>query len=160
MQSLNRELGVKCRIDQTAATSIFLPCRECLSVPQNAPGDPRELVGQGSGELVLVHAHEIACCSQGPKLNFSQLCGRIRMTCAAWTNSVRKVFALPRLEMRPRIGLPPVEYWRGTSPSQAPKSRPRSKASPVPMAATMAVEIIGPMPGTLISRSGSCPRAD
>jgi hypothetical protein len=37
---------------------------------------------------------------------------------------------------------------RGTRPSQAAKSRPRSKASPVPIAATMAVEISGPIPGT------------
>jgi hypothetical protein len=39
---------------------------------------------------------------------------------------------------------------RGRSPSQAPKSRPRSKASPSPMAA-MAVEMIDPTPGTVMS---------
>ena len=92
-----------------------------------------------------------AAFSQAPKVNRSQFCGRIRMTFAAWMKSVRR-YQLPRLEMRPRIDLPPVLYWRGTSRSQAPKSRPRSKASPVPMAATIAVEIIGPIPGTLISR--------
>src|SRR6185437_13004630 len=62
------------------------------------------------------------------------------------------MYRLPRFEMPPRIERPPVLYWRGTSPSQAPKSRPRSKASPVPMAATTAVEISGPTPSTLISR--------
>ena len=50
------------------------------------------------------------------------------------------------------IERPPVLYCRGTKPSQAPKSRPRSKASPFPMAATTAVEIKGPTPGTLIRR--------
>ena len=37
-----------------------------------------------------------------------------------------------RLERRPRIGRPPVLCCRGMRPSQAPKSRPRSNASPVP----------------------------
>ena len=86
-----------------------------------------------------------------PKLNFSQFCGRIRMTLAAWMNRVRR-YRLPRFEMLPRIERPPVLYCRGTRPSQAPKSRPRSKASPVPIAATTAVEISGPTPGTLIRR--------
>jgi hypothetical protein len=34
-----------------------------------------------------------------------------------------------------------------------PKSRPFENASPAPIAATIALEIIGPMPGTDISRS-------
>src|ERR1700730_6529069 len=41
----------------------------------------------------------------------------------------------------------------GTSPSQAPKSRPLENAAPLPIAATVALEMIGPMPGTVISRS-------
>src|SRR6478672_6486690 len=89
-------------------------------------------------------------CSRGaafeshvPKLKRSQLCGRMRMTFAAWMNKVLR-YLLPRLEMRPRMDRPPVLYWRGTRPSHAPKSRPRSNASPVPMAATTAVEISGP----------------
>jgi hypothetical protein len=35
---------------------------------------------------------------------------------------------------------------------QAPKSRPRRKADPSPIVATMALAMIGPMPGTVISR--------
>ena len=38
-------------------------------------------------------------------------------------------------------------------PSQAPKSRPFENASPAPIAATIALEMIGPMPGTVISHS-------
>jgi hypothetical protein len=92
-----------------------------------------------------------ALASHGPKLNFCQFCGRISNTFAAWMKSVRR-YRLPRLEMLPRMDRPPVLYCRGTSPSQAPKSRPRSKASPVPIAATTAVAIRGPTPGTLINR--------
>src|SRR5215472_9936835 len=47
----------------------------------------------------------------------------------------------------------PVEICRGTSPSQAAKSRPLENTSPVPIAATMALEMIGPMPGTVIRRA-------
>src|SRR5215472_13129419 len=47
----------------------------------------------------------------------------------------------------------PVDICFGTSPSQAPKSRPLENASPVPIAATIALEMIGPMPGTLTNRS-------
>jgi hypothetical protein len=43
----------------------------------------------------------------------------------------------------------PVEICLGTSPSQAAKSRPLVNASPVPIAATIALEMIGPIPGTL-----------
>jgi hypothetical protein len=46
----------------------------------------------------------------------------------------------------------PVEICFGTIPSQAPKSRPFEKAPPLPIAATIALEMIGPMPGTVINR--------
>src|SRR5262245_58186276 len=36
--------------------------------------------------------------------------------------------------------------------ARAPRSQPRANASPVPIAATRAVEISGPIPGTLIRR--------
>src|SRR5215472_13650613 len=55
--------------------------------------------------------------------------------------------------MLPRIVRSPVEICFGTSPSHAPKSRPFENASPVPIAATIALEMIGPMPGTVMSRS-------
>ena len=54
--------------------------------------------------------------------------------------------AIARLEILPRIVRSPVEICLGTSPSQAPKSRPLENTSPVPIAATMALEMIGPMP--------------
>jgi hypothetical protein len=39
----------------------------------------------------------------------------------------------------------------GTSPIQGEKSRPLAKAAPLPIAATIALEMIGPMPGTVIT---------
>src|SRR5262245_6296860 len=47
----------------------------------------------------------------------------------------------------------PVEICFGTRPSHAAKSRPFEKPSPLPIPATIALEMIGPMPGTVISRS-------
>ena len=52
------------------------------------------------------------------------------------------------MEILPRIVRSPVEICFGTSPSQAAKSRPFENTSPEPMAATTALEMIGPIPGT------------
>src|SRR6266571_722603 len=54
--------------------------------------------------------------------------------------------------MGPRIVRPPVDICRGTRPSQAPKSLPLENTSPLPIAAIVAVEMIGPMPGTVMRR--------
>jgi hypothetical protein len=48
--------------------------------------------------------------------------------------------------------LPPVECSPGTSPVQAANSRPLRNAAPLPMAATTAVAVTGPMPGIFTSR--------
>jgi len=71
--------------------------------------------------------------------------------CAAWTNSVR-TYLLPRLDILPRMVRSPVDSCFGMSPSQAAKSRPYLKPLPLPIAATTALETIGPTPGMLISR--------
>jgi hypothetical protein len=47
----------------------------------------------------------------------------------------------------PRMVRSPVEICLGTSPSQAAKSRPLVNASPVPIAATIALEMDWPDPG-------------
>src|SRR5215831_5401620 len=39
----------------------------------------------------------------------------------------RRKYWLPRLDIPPRRGLPPVEFCRGTRPSQAANSRPLQK---------------------------------
>ena len=48
-----------------------------------------------------------------------------------------------------------VALYFGTRPSHAAESRPLWKASPVPMAATIALEMIGPTPGALRRQCGS-----
>ena len=45
----------------------------------------------------------------------------------------------------------PVDICLGTSPIQAEKSRPLVNAAPLPIAATIALEMIGPMPGTVMT---------
>ena len=50
------------------------------------------------------------------------------------------------------VGLPPVECSPGTTPSQAENPRPFLKAAPLPIAATVAVAVIGPIPGIATRR--------
>ena len=53
--------------------------------------------------------------------------------------------------MRPRMVRSPVDICLGTSPIYAEKSRPLANAAPLPIAATIALEMIGPMPGTVMT---------
>jgi hypothetical protein len=53
--------------------------------------------------------------------------------------------------MRPRMVRSPVDICLGTRPIQAEKSRPLANAAPLPIAATIALEMIGPMPGTVMT---------
>src|SRR5262249_22045079 len=46
----------------------------------------------------------------------------------------------------------PVEICLGTAPAKR-RTRPLANASPLPIAAAIALEMIGPIPGTLIGRS-------
>ena len=59
---------------------------------------------------------------------------------------------LPRLDILPRIVRSPVEICFGTKPEPGAESRPLENTSPVPIAATVALEMIGPIPGTVIDR--------
>jgi len=61
--------------------------------------------------------------------------------------------AIARFDILPSMVRSPVEICLGTSPSQAAKSRPFVNASPPPIAATITLEMMGPIPGTLIKRS-------
>src|SRR6266566_4475332 len=79
-----------------------------------------------------------ACSIHGHKPRIAALGRRARTTCAACTNSVLR-YLLPRLEILPRIVRSPVDSCFGTSPSQAPKSRPCLKPAPLPIAATTAL---------------------
>ena len=58
----------------------------------------------------------------------------------------------PIFEMAPSFCLPPVDFCSGVSPSQAAKSRPVAKVSGAGASAVIAVAVIGPTPGIVISR--------
>src|SRR5204863_1496522 len=70
---------------------------------------------------------------------------------ALWISKVRR-YLLPRLVMPSSLGLPPVVACRGTSPSQAARSRARAKLRASPTAATSAVAFKAPIPGMVDSR--------
>ena len=113
---------------------------------QNAPGDTGQLVGERDRQHVAMQPLLGGFDPRLEPVQRSQLFGRIRTTQAACTNRTRRS-RLPRFDILPRMVRSPVEICFGTRPSQAAKSRPFEKASPVPIAATMALEMIGPMPG-------------
>src|ERR1039458_7979952 len=71
--------------------------------------------------------------------------------CAPCTKSLRR-YLFPRLLVPVSFCLPPVECSPGTTPSHAANPRPFLKAAPLPMAATVAVAMIGPIPGIAIRR--------
>lgn len=65
----------------------------------------------------------------------------------------------PIREIAPSFCLPPVDACFGTSPSQAAKSRPFANVSACAVIAAIAVAVIGPMPGMVISRRATSPEA-
>src|SRR5262245_41107122 len=84
-----------------------------------------------------------ACSIQGHSPCLAVLGRRSRTTCAACTNSVL-TYLFPRLDILPRMVRSPVDSCFGIRPSQAAKSRPCLKPVPLPIAATTALETIGP----------------
>ena len=86
--------------------------------------------------------------------------GSVRLTArcstarAPMTSRVLR-YGSPRLVMCPSRVLPPLEYWRGTSPSQAANWRPFLKSWPLPTVATKADAVMGPMPRRVCTRQAS-----
>ncbi len=69
------------------------PWRGSHRDPMYGPAAIRNGFGLENGSRFYVSGLLIgsrAVVSHGPKLNFVQLCGRMRMTLAAWINSVRR----------------------------------------------------------------------
>ena len=64
----------------------------------------------------------------------------------------------PIFDVRPSLCFPPVVCCDGTSPSQAAKSRPRLKVAIGGAKASIAIAVIGPMPGIVCKRDVSAPR--
>jgi hypothetical protein len=115
---------------------------------QDHPHDPRQLVRKGNDSGILC-TRCISARSQPPSgVALVKSVGSADL--APWISSFRK-YLLPRFVMPTKRGFPPVVIWRGTSPSQAARSRPRANASPLPIAATSAVAFSTPMPGMVAS---------
>ena len=64
----------------------------------------------------------------------------------------RRMSLWPAFEIRPSRALPPVECWRGTSPSQAAKARPDLNCAMSEANASIASAVRGPTPGIVCSR--------
>src|ERR1039458_4814608 len=69
------------------------------------------------------------------------------MRASLFANATQTTLRWARLLMPSSFCRPPVEYSRGTRPSQAANSRPLPNAAPLPIAAISAVAVTGPMPG-------------
>ena len=67
-----------------------------------------------------------------------------RITALAPRMSKRRMVRSPRFDTAPSFCLPPVDFCRGVSPSQAAKSRPARKFSAAGTSAVIAVAVIGP----------------
>ena len=80
------------------------------------------------------------------------------MTAIAPIINRRRMSRWPIFEVLPRSGLPPVECCRGTSPSQAAKSRPRLKTAIGGAKVSIAIAVIGPTPGMVCRRRIVAPR--
>ncbi len=63
-----------------------------------------------------------------------------------------RISECPALEMRPSLSLPPDKNWRGTSPSQAAKSRPHWEFFTGGVKASTAKTVNGPTPGIACKR--------
>ena len=116
------------------------------------PGDARHLVGQRHSDQFLGLRASMRA-SHEPSRTRRRMAQRI--SAAAPTINSRLKSRWPILDILPSRGLPPVECCRGTSPSQAEKSRPRRKLSIGGAKAWIAVALIGPIPGMVIRRRAS-----
>ena len=107
---------------------------------KNAPRDARELVGKGDGEHVVMQP---LLGGLNPRPEPVALpSGRFHFykndPCRLHEQDAQVAIAPLRYFAEDRAV--PVEICLGTSPSHAAKSRPLEKLSPVPIAATMALE--------------------
>ena len=74
------------------------------------------------------------------------------ITARAHSTSRRRRLRSPRLLMPSKVGLPPVLYWRGTSPIEAENCRALTNCRASPSSIAKALAVIGPIPGISSSR--------
>jgi hypothetical protein len=126
-------------------------CRlEVSPVRKNAPGDTGQFIGQRNRQHVAV---QLLLAASIQNLSPWRPAFRLDQHHPRRLHEQNPQVAVTSLDILPRIVRSPVEICLGTRPRQAAKSRPLENTSPAPIAATIALEMIGPIPGTLISRS-------
>ena len=121
-----------------------------LALRQHGPDRARHLVGERDR-----HQHAAACAPACAAASFppARPSGKAQRTTAiAPVISSRRMSRCPIFEIFPRTCLPPVECCRGTSPSQAAKSRPRLKTVIGGAKVSIAMAVIGPTPGMVCRR--------
>jgi hypothetical protein len=141
---------------QVGANLTWLKNLEIATAGENTPGDPRELVGCGATTSFIRRRRLTAASIQGLRPKRSQHAGCISTALAPCINPQDN-------DCRVSIS------FRGSGDrrsnfawvldrAERRKSRPLANGSPVPTAAIIAVEMIGPTPGTVIGHLQSALR--
>src|SRR5262245_62207311 len=118
---------------------------------KDAPSNASELVGERDGEDVVMQPLLGRLEPRLEPVTIPAL--RLDQYNPCGLNEQNAQVAIAALRYLAEDGAVAGRDLLGESPSQAAKSRPFVNASPVPIAATIALEMIGPIPGTLIKRS-------
>src|SRR6516164_7300930 len=116
---------------------------------QHGPSDPRQLVGEGSGQNVRMQA--LSGANEPESEAVLRPVRRPQQNDPGCLHEECSQVTVAALGDAPGMVRSPVDICLGTRPSQAEKSRPLANAAPLPIAATIALEMIGPMPGTVIT---------
>ena len=124
-------------------------CFVAACLHQHGPGDPRQLVSKGSSQHVVMQA---VCrgCQPRAKTVLHPVC-RPEQNNAGTLHEERPQIAIATFSDAAKMVRSPVDICFGIRPSHAAKSRPFAKAVPLPIAATIALAMIGPTPGTVIN---------
>ena len=125
-------------------------CFVAATLRQNGPGDPRQLISKGSSQHVVMQA---VCrgCQPRAKTVLCPVCWPEQNNTGT-LHEERAQIAIATFGDAAKDGAITCRHLlRHQGPSQAAKSRPLATAPPLPMAATMALAMSGPMPGTVIN---------
>ena len=123
----------------------------------HGPGDTRELVGERDSQQIAMCQALAGLLDPGPQGTHGRGGAPLEDDVGGLHKQDSSVL-VPRLEILPSLVRSPVNSCFGTRPSQAAKSRPCLKPLPVPIAATTALEMIGPIPRQIMIRwpAASC----
>ena len=111
------------------------------SLRQDGPSDPRQLVGERNCQNIAMHAPRSR--REPRSKTVPRPARRMEQNGTGTLDEERAQIAIPALGDAAKDGAIPVDICFGTRPSQAAKSRPLQKAVPLPIAATIALEMIG-----------------